>query len=97
MLYDNCTTLDDDNYTQIFVCFDLLNYPPEELETLDSLPKRKPFTVYSFNFKKGNTRCWIILSVFIFVFHKTWIDYFIRDTEQEVLLANLIAPDSSGE
>lgn len=97
MLYDNCTTFDDDNYTQIFISFDFLKYPPEDLETPNSLPKGEPFTVYPFNFNKSNTRCWRILSVFIFLFHETWIDYFIRDAEQEVLLAKLIAPGSSGE
>ncbi|CAF3665994.1 unnamed protein product [Rotaria sp. Silwood1] len=52
MLYDNCSIYDDDDYANIFISINFLDYPPEELETPEALPKKRPFTMYSFNFQK---------------------------------------------
>ncbi|CAF3666009.1 unnamed protein product [Rotaria sp. Silwood1] len=52
MLYDNCPIYDDDDYANIFISINFLNYPPEELETPEAIPKKRPFTMYSFNFQK---------------------------------------------
>ncbi|CAF5145809.1 unnamed protein product [Rotaria sp. Silwood1] len=48
---------DDHGHRVIFAIHDLmlinfLNYPPEELETPEAIPKKRPFTMYSFNFQK---------------------------------------------
>ncbi|CAF1193133.1 unnamed protein product [Rotaria sordida] len=52
MLYNNCPIYDDDDYANIFISINFLNYPPEERETPEALPKKRPFTVYCFNFQK---------------------------------------------
>ena len=54
MLYDNCSIYDDDDYQKIFISINFLNYPSEELETPKALPKKQPFTMYSFDFQKGS-------------------------------------------
>ena len=54
ILYDNCPIYEDDDYANIFISINFLNYPLEELETPEVCQKKRPFTLYPFNFQKGN-------------------------------------------
>ena len=96
VLNEKCSVFDDENCENVFVSVDgFLGFPPEVLETPNSLYKGEPNQKYSFNFQNGIRNFTIYSSRDMFSLFPE--DYPISNREKKQQLAELVGPNSSGE